>query len=111
MEEQNKAMSFFPTDKEFVVELRFTKPNEDSAQRLLAALYHGELLPDVVVERIHCQAHSAAQIGTEALLDGVTDAFLDFKARIDALCKDDWNRRLDTNGEDPAQSIKSIGRR
>ena len=101
MEQTRTLMDFFPTDREFVVELRFRQPNEETAVKIMESmLRHTDLLPDVYVEKVHCAAHSYKQICSEDLLNGVadayskvTEAFSKFNSEVSALIDKDWNER------------------
>ena len=101
MEQTRTVMDFFPTDKEFVVELRFRQPNEETAAKIMKSMQRQtDLLPDVYVEKVHCAAHSYKQICSEDLLDGVadayakvTEAFGKFNSEVSSLINKDWNER------------------
>ena len=101
MEQTRTLMDFFPTDREFVVELRFRQPNEETAVKIMESMQrHTDLLPDVYVEKVHCAAHSYKQICSEDLLNGVADAyakvtedFSKFNSEVSALLDKDWNER------------------
>ena len=94
-------MDFFSTDKEFVVELRFRQPNEETAVKIMESMRtKTDLLPDVYVEKVHCIAHSYKQICSEDLLDGVaeayakvTEAFSTFNSEVSSLLDKDWRER------------------
>ena len=94
-------MDFFPTDREFVVELRFRQPNEETAVKIMNSMMRQtDLLQDVYVEKVHCAAHSYKQMCSEDLLDGVaesyakvTEAFNTFNSEVSSLINKDWNER------------------
>lgn len=95
-----KLMDYFPTDMEFLVELKFKNPNEETANKLLSSLVgNNELLPDLQVQAIHCRASSTGQVGSKMLLDGVTEAYEEFKLKVNNLINKDWNDRLQTECE------------
>ena len=103
------CMDWFPQDLEFVVELKFTESNEQTAKKLLQSLYgNNELLPGLRIQSIHCRAHGLGQIGSSMLLDKVTEAYEEFRAKVTDLIGKDWNQRLNTQGESPEDSIKKI---
>lgn len=47
-------MGFFPENESFIVELKFTKDNNETAKKLLRSAVNGfELLPDLVVSKLY----------------------------------------------------------
>lgn len=47
-------MGFFPENESFIVELKFTKDNNETAEKLLRSAVNGfELLPDLVVSKLY----------------------------------------------------------
>ena len=87
-------MDFFPTDREFVVELRFRQPNEATAVKIMESMRNQtDLLPDVYVEKVHCAAYSYKQMRSEDLLNGVSEAFSKFNSEVSSLIDKDWNER------------------
>jgi len=87
-------MDFFPTDREFVVELRFRQPNEETAEKIMKSMMRQtDLLPDVYVEKVHCAAYSYKQMRSEDLLNGVSEAFSEFNSKVSSLIDKDWNER------------------
>jgi len=112
MKESTKCMDWFPTDMEFVVELQFTRSNEETAAKLLQSLYgDNELLPGLKVMSIHCKAHGLGQVGSQMLLDQVQEAYLEFQEKVQNLIGKNWNERLNSNGESPYDSIQKINHR
>jgi hypothetical protein len=101
MEQKGTLMDFFPTDREFVVELRFRQPNKETAAKIMKSMMRQtDLLPDVYVEKVHCAAHSYKQICSEDLLDGVADAYIKvseafskFNSEVSSLIDKDLSER------------------
>ena len=94
MEQERTVMDYFPTDRGFVVELRFRQPNEETAVKIMESMRRQtDLLPDVYVEKVHCAAHSYKQVCSEYLLDGVAEAFSKFNSEVSSLLDKDWNER------------------
>lgn len=53
-DENNSPMAYFIEDGTFIVELKFNKPNENTAHKLLhAALFGEEILPDLKLEKLY----------------------------------------------------------
>lgn len=47
-------MGFFPENESFIVELKFTKDNNETAAKLLRSAVDGiELLPDLVISKLY----------------------------------------------------------
>lgn len=50
----NTLMGYFPENESFIVELKFTKDNNETAEKLLRSAVNGfELLPDLVVSKLY----------------------------------------------------------
>lgn len=50
----NTLMGYFPENESFIVELKFTKDNNETAAKLLRSAVDGiELLPDLVISKLY----------------------------------------------------------
>lgn len=107
MAQNSDLFDFFPKQGEFVVELEFTDHNKETASKLLSSVTRGtELLPGLKVKKLHCPAHSVAQKGSEDLLEGVAEAFEEFKAKVNSLLNEDWAKRSADPTSTPEGSVK-----